>query len=707
MTKDNRIYTIDDLTSKLGTYLTDKEEIGLVKETFTYASSFFNEKDDYKIDALAIAVILTTIYVDTETIIVSFLSPLLEGNHLTRSDIETKYGERIAKLVYGLAKLNKINLSTENEYLIDYYKKIIVGISDDVKVIIVKLAKRVYEMRNLWKKPLNEQKLLAKETLEIIAPIAHHLGIHKLKSELEDLSLKYLKPEIFHDIADRLNSTKVERDNIVGEMQDLVSGLLKEHNIAFDIKGRSKSIYSIYNKLDKGKKFSDIYDLLALRILVEKEQDCYLVLGIIHSKFKPIPKRFKDFIAMPKSNGYQSLHTTVFGLEGNLFEIQIRTHKMNEIAENGVASHWSYKEKRDASKLSTTDQKLEFFKSLIEMNAESIDSLDFLTNVKESSATNIYVFTPKGDVIELPVGSTPIDFAYKVHSQVGNTMTGAIVNDNIVPLNYELQDNDIIKIITSKNSKGPSKSWLKIAKCTNTKNKIKSFFTKNDRELFIEKGKYELDKHLRKSKIVSTDFYKENNLDEIFAELKLKNLEELYLNIGNNKYSPSYIVNLIYKEEQSVEKKNNILTKIFENDIIVSGVDKVKVNLANCCLPIPGDELIGYITKNNGITVHKRECHNLTYLDDRLVEVKWGPLSNAKYLVAITIELNTSENKIFEIIKKLSTYDVNIDLVNTIKKIDTIIYEIDLYVRNLEQLNIVITNLQKLSFIRKVERLTK
>lgn len=706
MTKDNRIYTIDDLIEKIETYISDEKELSLLRDAFSYASSFFECDEEYKTPTLSIAMILTTVYVDIETIMVAFLSPLLEKNYLTKNDIEEKYGERLAKLSYGLAKLNKINLSTENEYLIDYYKKIIVGITDDVKVIIVKLAKRVYEMRNLWKKTVNEQKTISKETLEIIAPIAHHLGIHKLKSELEDLSLKYLKPEVFHDIASKLNSTKVERDNIVNEMLNTVSELLKEHNIAFEIKGRSKSIYSIYNKLDKGRKFSDIYDLLALRILVEKEQDCYLVLGIIHSKFKPIPKRFKDFIAMPKSNGYQSLHTTVFGIDGHLFEIQIRTKEMNEIAENGVASHWSYKENRDASKLTTTDQKLEFFKSLIEANAEAVDSLDFMNSVKESSSTNIYVFTPKGDVIELPSGSTPIDFAYKVHTQIGNTMTGALVNDTMVPLNYELQDNDIVKIITNKN-KGPSKSWLKIAKCTNTKNKIKAFFTKNNRELFIERGKYELEKHLRKSKIVINDFYKESNLNQIYEELKIKNLEELYLNIGNNKYSPSYVTNIIYKEEQPVEKKSNVLTKILDADIVVSGVDKVKVNMANCCLPIPGDELVGYITKNNGITVHKKDCHNLSYLDNRLVEVSWGTNTNAKYLTAITIELNTIENKIFDIMKKLSNYDVNIDLVNTIKKTDTIIYEIDLYVRNLEQLTNIINNLQNLNFIRKVERLTK
>jgi GTP pyrophosphokinase len=706
MTKDNRIYTIDDLIEKTKSYIDDEKELSLLKDTFSYTSSFFNDDDEYKTPILAIAMILTTVYVDVETIMVAFLSPLIEKNYLTRNDVENKYGERLAKLSYGLAKLNKINLSTENEYLIDYYKKIIVGISDDVKVIIVKLAKRVYEMRNLWRKSQSEQKVIAKETLEIIAPIAHHLGIHKLKSELEDLSLKYLKPEVFQDIASKLNSTKIERDNIVNEMLNTVSELLKEHNIVFEIKGRSKSIYSIYNKLDKGRKFSDIYDLLALRILVEKEQDCYLVLGIIHSKFKPIPKRFKDYIAMPKSNGYQSLHTTVFGLEGNLFEIQIRTKSMNEIAENGVASHWSYKENRNATKLSTTDQKLEFFKSLIEANAEAIDSLDFMNSVKESSSTNIYVFTPKGDVIELPVGSTPIDFAYKVHTQVGNTMTGAIVNDTIVTLNYELQDNDIVKIITNKN-KGPSKSWLKIAKCTNTKNKIKAFFTKNNRELFIERGKYELERHLRKSKIAINDFYKDSNLNQIYEELKIKNLEELYLNVGNNKYSPSYVTNIIYKEEKITEKKNNILTKILDNDIIVSGVDKVKVNMANCCLPIPGDELVGYITKNNGITVHKKDCHNLSYLDNRLVEVAWGTNTNAKYLTAITIELNTIENKIFDIMKKLSNYDVNIELVNTIKKTDTIIYEIDLYVRNLEQLTNIIISLQGLNFIRKVERLNK
>ena len=710
-------YTIDDLIEKVRKYQSNDENIELIKEAYFFAEKchrgqFRKTGEEYIIHPLNVAIILTEIYADKETVMAAHMHDVIEDCDVEKEEIEEKFGKEVAYLVYGVSKLGRINFSTENEYLIDYYKKIIVGMSEDVRVIIVKLADRLHNMRTLWALPENKQKKIAKETMEILAPLAHHLGIHKIKSELEDLSLRYLKPDVFYDIAEKLNKTKVERDNTVSEMLRYVTNLLTEHGITHEIKGRAKSIYSIYNKLNKGRKFSDIYDLLALRILVHTEQECYLALGIIHSKFKPIPKRFKDYIAMPKPNMYQSLHTTVFGIDGYLFEIQIRTYEMDEIAENGIASHWAYKEHKDASVLmqNTTEQKLQFFKSIIELNEDKMSSEDFVNSVKDEVLNNnIYCFTPKGDIIELPHDATPIDFAYKVHTRVGETMVGAIVNNSIVPLDYKLRNNDIVKINTSKSSKGPSREWLNIAKSTQTRNKIRSFFTKSEKEVYMERGKEQLEKELRKRKIAYDDFYQAEHISLILEHLKISDIDELYLEVGNGKYSSMMVVNLIYKkeEEPSIEKIKKPIIKNSDTDILVSGIDKVKVNLANCCSPIPGDDIIGYITKGNGISVHRANCHNLEVLERRNVDVYWSDAPKERYQTTILIHCNTKEDKLLEMLQKINMQDASIDKFVTMSKGDDTVYEADLYVKSLSHLLRVFSELDKLSYVTRIERLMK
>ena len=469
MKKNN--YDIKTINDNVKKYLDINDEL---LNTYKFIENLYN-KDDLDF-ILETCYILTTMYADIETLKASLVYKLLTKKIKTSKDLENDFDSEVIKLAKGAYKLDKIIYSTENEYLIEYYKKIIVGMTEDVRVIMINLSSRVTLMRNIDKIKDKDKKVIAKESLEIIAPIAHHLGIYKLKSELEDLSLKVLKPDVYKDIVEKLNSTKRERDEVILKMTEEVKNILDNHEIKYEIKGRSKSIYSIYNKLDKGRKFNDIYDLFALRIMVHDEAMCYLVLGLIHSKFKPIPKRFKDFIARPKSNGYRSLHTTVFGVNNKLFEIQIRTYLMNEVAENGLAAHWSYKEHRSASNLSSTDQKLEFFKTVIDRYQDKIDTNVFEEINDDKMHGNIYVFTPKGDVIELPSGATPIDFAYKVHTKVGEEMVGCVVNNKIVPLNYVLEDGDVVKINTSKQSTGPKLSWLKIAKLSQTKNKIKAYF---------------------------------------------------------------------------------------------------------------------------------------------------------------------------------------------------------------------------------------
>lgn len=700
MTKIKKDYSINDIVNLVKKY--NDEKLDLIIKSFDYTSKLINK--DKMHDALNICYLLTTIQADSETIAAGILSYLFQEDIVKRNEVEKEFDFHIVKLAYNVNKLKKISLSTENDYLIEYYKKVIVGMTEDVRVIIIALADRVYLMHNLANEDMETAKRIAKETIEIFAPLAHHLGVYKLKSELEDMSLRYLKPDVYYDIVEKLNSTKVERDNIINEMMREVSELLTEHNIIHEIKGRSKSIYSIYNKLAKGRKFSDIYDLLALRILVESESECYLVLGLIHSKFKPIAKRFKDFIAMPKSNGYQSLHTTVFGINNELFEIQIRTYAMNDIAENGVAAHWSYKENKSAFNLSRTDAKLEFFKAVIDMNQNEFTSDNLYNTIREeNSDDNIYVFTPKGDVIELPRGSTPVDFAYRVHTKIGDSMIGALVNNQIVPLNHELSDGDVVKINTSKSSTGPKEDWLSFVRLTQTKNKIKSFFAKSRRDDLINYGKELLEKELRKRKISFNEFNNADNLKKIIKETKEKDIDTVYLEIGSNKYNPKYIINLIYGPIEENSVSNTIITKN-ELDINVSGITDVKVNLASCCMPIPGDNIVGYITKNNGITIHRENCSNLIHLDDRIVDVRFNEVTKNNYMTCILISLKNNQNRLGDILNKISGKNLIVDSVHTIYKDNIISYKINIYVKNLNSLEKLMNDLLKIRYVKDVER---
>ena len=716
MSNSNMNVTFEDILDKASLYIEDSNQIDVIKKAYQFAFDKHSGQlrktgEPYIIHPLHVAYILVGTYADYETISAALMHDVLEDCDCTFEEMEKEFGETITRLVNGVTKLSKINFSTENEYLIEYYKKIIVGMSEDVRVIIVKLADCLHNMRTLWALPEERQKIKAHETLDIFAPIAHHLGIHKIKSELEDLSLRYLKPDVFYDIAEKLNKTKLERDKTVFDMQTSVSELLDEHHINHEIKGRAKSIYSIYNKLDKGKKFSDIYDLLALRILVNTEQECYLALGIIHSKFKPLPKRFKDYIAMPKPNMYQSLHTTVFGIDGYLFEIQIRTYDMNEVAENGIASHWAYKEGSGPVRvdiLNQTEQKLQFFKSIIDLSSDKMSSEDFVNSVRDDLLNNnIYCFTPKGDVIELPVGATPLDFAYRIHTRVGETTVGAIVNNNIVPLNYELKSNDIVKINTNKSST-PSKEWINMVKTTQARNKIKSFFTKNEREVYIERGKEALEKELRKRKLPFGEFFTDENIKTICEEINADDLDEIYLMVGNGRSPVNAVINIIDKPTEAPAVKNIKITSTnTDADIIVTGIDKIKVNLANCCNPVYGDEIIGYITKGNGISVHRMNCHNLEMLEDRTLEVSWGTNTNKRYLTALLIYTNTSENHMLDLMQSISMQNVSVDEIKVISKVDNIMYEVGCYVTGLDQLNKVIMNLNKMDFVDRIERVMR
>ena len=712
MNKDNPNITIEDIINDVKRYLTD-EEITKLKEAYKYASIVHkNQKrlsgDDYIKHPLNVVHILSKLNADSDTLIAGMLHDTISVGGIKASDIESRFGIDVASLVKGVTKINRLHYNGSNETTISNHRKILVGLTEDVRVIFIKLADRLHNMRTMYMLSDEKKKLNASETLEILTPIAHRLGINQIKSELEDLSLRYLKPDVYFSIVERLNKSKNERNKFVDEMMDNVSKLLNEHGIKHEIKGRAKSIYSIYKKLDKGKRFSDIYDLLALRVFVKDVSDCYQAMGLIHSKYRPVPKRFKDYIAMPKSNMYQSLHTTVFGPEGNFFEIQIRTYEMDEIAERGIASHWSYKE-QGKNLMKGMEEKLQFFRSIMEIK-ESAEDID--TKMEELKDT-VYVYTPKGDVIELPYGSTPIDFAYRVHSKVGDSMVGAIVNENIVPLDYVLQDNDVIKINTSNNSNGPSKSWLDIVYTSQAKNKIRSFFNKIDKKEYLKKGEEVLAKELRKKKIPTSDLLTGDNLKKVLDDLHLANINDLYINVGSGKISASQVINTTNDNDKNKEETllnkvmNTNLEKESKGDIIVDGIDRLKVNISNCCNPLPGDEIIGYISKNNGITVHRSKCPNLERLEDRMINVQWSDKPKSKYLSSILITAKKNDKAMLEIMQRASTSNISIDNIKTLSKTDIVIYEVDLWVSDLERLNNFIRDINSLSYIENVERIMR
>lgn len=711
-----KAYTLNDLLSKAKEYIKNEEEINLIRKAYDFASRAHAGQlrltgDDFMLHPLNVALILTEIYADSQTLATALLHDVINFGNVTLDEVESEFGSEIKSLVDGISRINKLSLSADTQAGTAYYKKILVGLSGDARIIILKIADRLHNMRTLWAIPENKRKEKAKETLEILVPIAHGLGINHIKSELEDLSLKYYKPNVYNDILEKLSESRGELDKSVDKMMESVSKILTENGIAHEMKGRSKSVYSIYNKLQKGKSFNQIYDILALRYFVNTEADCYLALGAIHAKFKPVPRRFKDYVARPKANGYQSLHTTVFGVDGKLFEIQIRTYEMDKVAEFGFASHWSYKE-HGSGKNNELEQKLQAFRSVIELNEQQVEGEDFVNTVKNEvfNSNKIYVYTPKGDVFELPQGSTPIDFAYRVHTSIGHQMVGAIVNDNIVPLDYKLKSNDIIKINTNKNSKGPSQEWLNIAYTTSAKNKIKAFFSKIDKEETILNGKDALIKTIRRKKISMNDVMDDKKIKTVLDELGLNTENDLYYEIGIGKHNPTSIIKLIIGEKEEDKRTIDKLIKQSSKqaqgsgDIIVDGMDDLKVTFGKCCMPVMGDDVVGYISKGNGITIHKRNCHNICDVNERIINVSWNDKVKKKYTTNVIIYAEKKDNLLLDIITKTSALNVGVKSVNTISNTDYNAYDLDILVDDKESLDKYVNSISQLSYVTSVER---
>ena len=685
--------------------LEKREQFETIKKAYLYACNEHKGMkrltgDDFITHPLEVTKILMDLNVDDTTIIASLLHEVINNGNKTYDDLVNDFGEDIAKIVLSVSKINKLELPDNNESSVIYLRKILVGLAQDVRVLYIKLADRLHNMRTNWAINPQKQKQKAEETMSVLVPIAHRLGINSIKSELENLSLYYLKPDVYNDILEKLNETVDELNGCLEEMKESIIDLLTEAGIKFEIKGRVKSVYSIYNKLSNGKEWNKIYDILALRIFVEEESDCYQVIGLIHSRFRPMPKRFKDYIASPKENMYQSLHTTVFGVEGHVFEIQVRTYEMDEIAEKGIASHWSYKEKGTKKIQNVMEQKLEMFRNVIESSNNDTDA-DFESKVNADIFSDlIYTYTPKGDVVELPIGSTPIDFAYRIHSRVGDTTVGAIVNDQIVPLSYELKNDDVVNIKTNNNST-PNKDWLSFVKTSQAKNKIKAFFSKQDKEEYIEKGKNILEAELRKRKMAFNEVLTPEIIEKLIKDLKVKDLDEIYLSIGSLRFTAGYIINLTKADKHEVddalfERKLSIPKINYKSDILVEGNSDIMVNIAKCCMPIKGDEIVGFITKGQGISVHKKGCSNVPDNSERVVDVSWNMDASNYYFTNIYVYVTAGFDLLVNIITEVGKLGCIVRSCNTKEFDNKTMYEINIRIKDKVELDNVMKNIRKI-----------
>ena len=721
----NKLIDYNRLFEKVHTYITREEDLNLIHKAFLYAKDKHKEQfrksgEPYIIHPLEVSIILAELHGGPNTICAGLLHDVVEDTPTTTYDITKEFNADIASIVDGVTKINKLKFSSLEKAQASNHQKMLFAMAKDIRVVIVKLADRLHNMRTLDSMAPEKQIRIANETLEIYAPIADKLGIFQVKSELQDRSLKYIDPLMYTKIQNLVHHTENDKNGIIDKIVSDVNKILEEAEVKYVIKGRMKNTYSIYKKLiTKHKDFDDIYDIYAIRIIVDKVENCYQVLGIIHAHFTPIPNRFKDYIAVPKSNMYQSLHTTVIGPNGNIFEVQIRTEEMDSIAEYGVAAHWAYKENVQYSKEREQyeiAQKLKWYSDLVLMTNEAENNAeDFVDSIKnEILDTNVYVYTPNGDVIELPQGSTPIDFAYKIHSNLGNKMVGANVNNKIVPLNYELKTGDIISVKTSNSSFGPSEDWLNIAKTSHAKHKIRNFLNVQNREVLIDRGKSSLQIEFSNQKIQFdlTDKFVQTN----FSKYNIKTVEDMYLEIGKGLLSVKSVCAKIKNEtelesseekiQKSIEKNQKLLKTNSETGVVVEGLSNPKIKIANCCLPIPGDNIIGFITKGNGIVVHNEDCQNLSVLDKkRCIHLDWAYNIQRKYPTEIKILATTRNTLIGEIMNLFSSHDINVSDFSVKNNIDLeSIIKVKVIVSNLSDLETLIVNLKKIEGIHNIER---
>lgn len=647
------------MINKCSEYM-NAEHVAIVQKacdfaTYVHREQFRKSGEPYIVHPIQVAAILAELKMDPETVSAGFLHDVVEDTPVILADIGELFGKDIEVIVDGVTKLSKIRYKSHKEQLAENHRKLLLAMSKDLRVIIVKLADRLHNMRTLKHLRPDKQRRIANETLEIYAPLADRLGISTIKWELEDTSLRYLNPQQYYRIVHLMNSRRDERLQYINEAIDEIKGAIVDLKLKdCEIYGRPKHIYSIYRKMrDQHKQFSQIYDLLAIRVIVKSIKDCYAVLGAIHTKWTPMPGRFKDYIAMPKANMYQSLHTTLIGPNGTPFEVQIRTEEMHRVAEYGIAAHWAYKEgKTDGVKETTTGEKLNLFKEIIELQNESIDASDFMESVKgDLFSDRVYVFTPKGDVFELPKGAGPLDMAYSIHTEIGNHTTGAKVNGKIVPLDYQVKNGDIVNILTSQNSAGPSRDWLELVHTNKARNKVKRFFKQQDRIQNIDQGKDILEEALIEEGYNIHDVLNTKNIERVLAKRHISTSDDMYAALGFGELQPAGVINILtqdIREQKELQRKkqqekdlledhkgiknNNANSKNkHDESVLIEGIDNLLVRLSHCCNPIPGDEIVGYITKGRGVSVHRTDCPNVKNAEQsgtRLIDVSWNVVSD-------------------------------------------------------------------------------
>lgn len=724
-------HTFADVENKFENYIHNKEDIIKIRKAFEFANlkhsgQIRKSGEPYIVHIIEVAYILSCLNAGPTTLIAGILHDTVEDCDVTLEDLEKEFSPEIASLVDALTKIKALSKKNEKDFLAESHRKIFIAMARDVRVIIIKLADRLHNMRTLQFMNVDKQQRIAKETLEVYAPIAHRLGINTIKGELETLSLYYLEPVKYKEIEELLDKNSSNRKTNIIKMQKKIADMLIEKKISFEISSRIKNIYSIYKKIYvKGRKFEEIYDIMAIRIITETKVNCYEILGYIHSIYKPIPGRFKDYIAMPKPNMYQSLHTTIIANDGNIYEIQIRTREMDEIAESGVAAHWRYKEneKYDAKKeQKEIEEKLHWlsdFKAIESVNSNAQDYMSTLQ--RDIFDANVYVFTPLGKVIDLPTGSTPIDFAYKIHTKVGDSTTGALINGVLVPLSTELKTGDVCEIKTSKNSAGPNEGWLNIVKTLSAKNHIRKVIAKKNEEIYrvenIEKGKNILVDEFKSYGYSSKDMLKMLNDEKLLSRYTCKTVDDLFLSVALRNIIPSVIIDYLgikrLSDEQALSRyiENNIFKQksSSKETILVNGASNVKVNVSPCCSPLPGDEIIGYVSRGQGIKVHRVDCPNIKY-EQRLIQVIWNPnIDEARYPVNIIINANDRFNLLIDVMNLFSQLTVPCQKINAKvhKETSTVTINATVLLTNISKMQDLFNSLINVECVYDVKRVTK
>ena len=706
----------------------------LAKEA--HKGQFRKSGEAYIIHPLWVAIILANLELDKETIVAGILHDVVEDTVMTDEEIRKEFGEEVALLVDGVTKLGQLSYSADKlEVQAENLRKMFLAMAKDIRVVIIKLADRLHNMRTLQFMRPEKQKEKARETMDIYAPIAQRLGISRIKTELDDLSLKYLQPEVFYDLVDQINARKTEREEFIQQIVEEVSNHIKNANIDADVYGRVKHFFSIYKKMvNQDKTVDQIYDLFAVRIVVDSVKDCYAALGVIHEMYTPIPGRFKDYIAMPKANMYQSLHTTLMSSAGQPFEVQIRTHEMHKTAEYGIAAHWKYKESNDGKKSVEVqeEEKLNWLRQILEWQRDMSDNKEFLSMLKgdlDLFKEDVYCFTPNGEVKRLPNGSTPIDFAYAIHSAVGNKMVGARVNGKLVTIDYKIQNGDRIEILTSQNSKGPSRDWLNIVASSQAKSKINQWFKKQFKEENIIRGKELMAAYCRSKSIEITNITKPKYQEIVQRKYGFKDWESVLAAVGHGGLKEGQVVNRLVEEYSKEHKKEitneAVLEKVAEatknkvhiakskSGIVVKGIDDVAVRFSRCCNPVPGDEIVGFVTRGRGLSIHRTDCVNIINLTDaeraRLINAEWESTVTGKeggqYLTDIKMYAEDRQGLLMEMSRVFTEEKIDVKTMNvrTSKK-NTATIEVGFIVHGREELERVVKKLQQLSGVIDIER---